>query len=62
MDVWRMIAESETTVGIAQKLSVSPKTIEFHRARLMRRLNIFDVAGLTREAARRGIITLCCDT
>lgn len=54
--VLRLMAEGETTKGAALKLGVSPKTIEFHRAGVMRRLGIFDVAGLTRFAIRAGVV------
>lgn len=53
---------SETTHSMALLLGINDSTIEWHRAKLMRNLGIFDVAGLTREAILRGLITLCCDT
>ena len=56
--VWRELAMSETTKGIALKLGISAKTVEYHRAKLMARLHIFDIAGLTREAIKIGLITL----
>jgi DNA-binding CsgD family transcriptional regulator len=56
-DVWRMIAESETTQGIALNLGISPKTVDFHRMALQWNLNIFDTAGLTRAAIRIGLVT-----
>jgi len=37
-------------------LHVSVKTVESHRAQLMQRLNIHDVAGLTRYAIRTGLV------
>ena len=40
----------------AERLHLSVKTIETHRAQLMQRLEIFDVAGLTRYALRIGLI------
>ena len=56
-DILQLIAEGETTKGIALKLKVSPKTVEYHRMRLMRRLNIFDIAGLVRFAVRTGLVS-----
>lgn len=53
-----MIADSHNTKGIAAALGISPKTVEFHRAKLMENLKIFDVAGLTREAIRAQVISL----
>ena len=55
--VLRMIAEGHTTKGIALKLNISVKTVESHRAQLMERLNIRDVAGLVRYAIRTGLVT-----
>ncbi|HKI71450.1 MAG TPA: LuxR C-terminal-related transcriptional regulator, partial [Verrucomicrobiae bacterium] len=41
---------------IADKLFISIKTVEKHRQQLMDKLEIHDVAGLTRYAIRKGII------
>ena len=43
---------------IAELLSISVRTVESHRARLMRKLNIHTIAGLTRYALARGYISL----
>lgn len=53
----QLIAEGHSTRTIAELLHISPKTVETHRAELMRRLGIFDVAGLTRYAMREGLIS-----
>jgi DNA-binding NarL/FixJ family response regulator len=42
---------------IAQLLYISIKTVETHRAQLMERLGIHDVAGLVRYAIRMGLVT-----
>lgn len=55
-EVLQMIAEGKTTKQIAHALGVSVKTIETHRAEIMRRLGIHDVAGLTLFAARHGLV------
>ena len=55
-EILQLIAEGQTTKSIALILKVSPKTIEYHRARLMERLRIFDVPGLVRYALRSGLI------
>jgi DNA-binding NarL/FixJ family response regulator len=55
-EVWRGIALSETTKGIALSLGVSAKTVEYHRNELYYDLQVFDVAGLTRLAVRIGLI------
>ena len=55
-EVLQLIAEGHNTRDIAARLFLSVKTIETHRAQLMQRLEIFDVAGLTRYALRIGLI------
>lgn len=57
-EVLQRIAEGQSTRDIAQSLHLSVKTVETHRAELMRRLDIHDVAGLTRYALRHGVVTL----
>lgn len=52
----QLIAEGHTTKGIARILHVSVKTVETHRAQLMDRLDIHDVAGLVRFAIRVGMV------
>lgn len=56
-DILQLIAEGQTTKGIALVLKLSPKTIEYHRMQLMQRLNIFDVPGLVRFAVRAGLVS-----
>ena len=51
-----LLAEGQTTKAIALILKVSDKTVEYHRAKLMERLNIFDIPGLVRFALRTGLI------
>ncbi|HKG60396.1 MAG TPA: response regulator transcription factor [Pyrinomonadaceae bacterium] len=55
-EVLRLIAEGRTTKQIAQVLKISVKTVETHRAQLMERLGIHDVAGLVRYAIIVGLI------
>lgn len=57
LDVLRMIAQGTTTKAIAHRLGISAKTVETHRAQIMERLNIHDVAGLVRYAIRMGMIS-----
>lgn len=56
-EVLQLIAEGNSTKAIAKQLQVSVKTVESHRAELMDRLNIHDVAGLVRYAIRAGVIS-----
>lgn len=51
-----LIAEGHTTQAIAGQLQISVKTVEGHRAQIMDRLDIHDVAGLVRFAIREGLI------
>jgi DNA-binding NarL/FixJ family response regulator len=55
-EVLRLIAEGKTTKQIAHVLEISVKTVETHRAQLMERLKIHDVAGLVRYAILVGLI------
>ena len=55
-EVLCLIAEGKTTKQIAQVLEISVKTVETHRAQLMERLDIHDVAGLVRYAIIVGLI------
>ena len=54
----QLIAEGETTKEIAWRLKLSAKTVESHRIRLMRKLDIHSVAGLTKFAIANGISSL----
>jgi DNA-binding NarL/FixJ family response regulator len=56
-EVLRLIAEGRSTREMADALNLSIKTVETHRAELMRRLGIHEVAGLTRYAIRHGIVS-----
>ncbi len=55
-EVLKYIAEGRSTKEIAFELDLSVKTIETHRAQIMERLGIRDVAGLVRYAMRVGIV------
>jgi DNA-binding NarL/FixJ family response regulator len=54
--ILQMVAEGRQNKEIAATLGVSVKTVEFHRARLMTKLNARSVAELTRYAIREGLI------
>lgn len=56
-DVLRLIVEGTNTKTIAKQLGISAKTVETHRAQIMERLDIHDIAGLVRYAIRAGIIS-----
>ncbi len=55
-EILQLIAEGCTTKDIAQRLNLSVKTVETHRAQLMERLEIHDVPGLVRLAIRVGLV------
>ena len=57
-EILRLIALGRTTKAIARSLGISAKTVETHRAQLMERLDIYDVAGLVRYAIRTGLAKL----
>lgn len=56
-EVLQLIAEGKSTKQIAALMHASVKTVEAHRAALMLRLDIRDVAGLVRYAIRHGLIS-----
>jgi len=55
-EVLQLIAEGQPNKQIASELCISIKTVEKHRQQLMNKLNIHDIAGLTRHAISKGII------
>lgn len=55
-EILQLIAEGRSTKEIAAELDVSVKTVETHRAHIMERLDIYDVAGLVRFAIRTGLV------
>jgi DNA-binding NarL/FixJ family response regulator len=57
-EVLQLLAEGRTGAQIAERLSLSQKTVETYRARLVEKLGIRDVAGLVRFAIQRGIVSL----
>ena len=56
VEVLQLIAEGKPNKQVAAELGVSFKTVDKHRQRLMSKLNIHDVAGLTRYAIAEGIV------
>ena len=56
--VLQLVAEGNRTRDIAEQLSLSSKTVESHRSRIMRKLGMDTVADLTKYAVRAGITSL----
>ncbi len=56
--ILQLIAESNSTKKIASILDISVKTAENHRTNLMRKLDLHDVASLTRYAINNGLVIL----
>lgn len=54
--VLKMVAEGFPSKMIGDRLGIAPKTIEHHRARVMAKLGVHDVATLTRTALRLGLV------
>jgi DNA-binding NarL/FixJ family response regulator len=55
-EVLQLIAEGQTNAAIAETLNISVKTVEKHRANLMSKLEVNDLASLIRVAVRHGLI------
>jgi DNA-binding NarL/FixJ family response regulator len=56
--VLQLLAEGHSVAEIAATLSLSPKTVETYRARMMEKLGIFELAGLVRFAIQQGVTSL----
>jgi DNA-binding NarL/FixJ family response regulator len=56
-EVLQLIAEGHSTKEIAKILNVSAKTIEFHRTRIIRELDLHSTAELTRYAIAQGLVS-----
>jgi DNA-binding NarL/FixJ family response regulator len=57
-EVLQLVAEGRSSKEIAETLSLSTKTVDSYRSRIMQKLEIHDVAGLVRYALRQGLIRL----
>jgi DNA-binding NarL/FixJ family response regulator len=56
--VLQLIAEGKTNRTISEMLGLSVKTVDTHRARMMRKLDIHDQTNLVKYAIRRGIVSI----
>jgi RNA polymerase sigma factor (sigma-70 family) len=57
-EILRLVAEGKTSREIAERLSISPKTVDTYRSRLMRKLGVENLVALVKFAIRHGVITL----
>jgi two-component system response regulator NreC len=55
-EVLTLLADGDSNVEIADKLSISPKTVSRHRENIMRKLNLHSRTELVKYAIRKGII------
>lgn len=56
-EILQLVAEGRSTKEIASELNLAVKTVEAHRAQIMGRLGIHDIAGIVRYAIRTGLVS-----
>jgi DNA-binding CsgD family transcriptional regulator len=56
-EILALIAESQNTKQIGDLLEISPKTVEYHRNKIMAALNLHDIPGLVRFSLHAGLIS-----
>jgi two-component system response regulator NreC len=56
-EIFQLVAEGRTNREVAEILSISPATVETHRAHILQKLGVHNTAELVLYAVRRGIIT-----
>jgi RNA polymerase sigma factor (sigma-70 family) len=57
-EVLKLVAEGMTSREIADRLSISPKTVDTYRSRLMRKLGVENLAALVKFAIWHGVISV----
>jgi len=57
-EILQLVAEGKTSQEIAERLSISPKTVDTYRSRLMHKISVEDMAGLVKFAIQHGVISL----
>ncbi len=58
LEILTLLAKGHAAKEIAHQLGLSSKTVDVHRAHIMERLQLHDIASLTKYAVRQGLITL----
>jgi len=56
-EVLQLLAEGLSTLAVANRMKVSPKTVESHRAHLCAKVELYDIASLTRFAVFCGLVS-----
>lgn len=56
-EVFQLVAEGHTNADIGKRLFISPRTVEIHRANMMRKLSLSNQTELIRYALKRGILS-----
>lgn len=57
-EVLQLVAEGKTSQEIGERLSISSKTVDTYRSRLMRKIGVEDVTGLVKFAIQHGVVSL----
>jgi two-component system response regulator NreC len=57
-EVLRLVGEGQNNIAVAQRLGISPRTVENHRANLMRKLDLKSQSALIRYTILKGIVAL----
>jgi len=57
-EILQLVAEGKTSQEIGERLSISPKTVDTYRSRLMHKIGVEDVASLVKFAIQHGVISL----
>jgi DNA-binding CsgD family transcriptional regulator len=57
-EILKLVADGKTSREIAERLSISPKTVDTYRSRLMHKIGGEDMAGLVKFAIQHGVISL----
>ena len=56
--VLQLVAEGQNSGEIADRLHIAPSTVEVHRRNIMRKLDLHNVADLTRYSIRAGLVSV----
>jgi DNA-binding NarL/FixJ family response regulator len=57
-EILQLVAERRTSQEIRERLSISSKTVDTYRSRLMRKIGVADIAGLLKFAIPQGVLPL----